>query len=153
VLKGGRGAQQGQGAGFANAWGYERIESDWRRLVEAPDIDAIDICVPNDLHAEIAIAAAKAGKMVLTEKPLARTAREGKPMVDAVEKAGVPNMVWYNYRRIPAVTFIRNMVAAGKLGRIFHYRAVPAGLDHQPRRAAGRRRAPGGSMSTRPALA
>jgi predicted dehydrogenase len=109
---------------FANAWGYERIESDWRRLVEAPDIDAIDICVPNDLHAEIAIAAAKAGKMVLTEKPLARTAREGKPMVDAVEKAGVPNMVWYNYRRIPAVTFIRNMVAAGKLGRIFHYRAA-----------------------------
>ncbi|HQZ13994.1 MAG TPA: Gfo/Idh/MocA family oxidoreductase, partial [Devosia sp.] len=108
---------------FANAWGYERVEDDWRKLVAAPDIDAIDICVPNDLHAEIAIAAAKAGKMVLTEKPLARTAKEGKPMVDAVEKAGVANMVWYNYRRIPAVTFIRNMVAAGKLGRIFHYRA------------------------------
>lgn len=76
--------------GFADAWGYERIETDWRKLIEAPDIDAIDICVPNDLHAEIAIAAARAGKMVLTEKPLARTAKEGKPMVDAVEKAGVP---------------------------------------------------------------
>jgi predicted dehydrogenase len=109
---------------FADMWSYERVESDWRKLIEAPDIDAIDICVPNDLHAEIAIAAAKAGKMVLTEKPLARTAKEGKPMVDAVEKAGVPNMVWYNYRRIPAVSFIKNMVAAGKLGRIFHYRAA-----------------------------
>jgi predicted dehydrogenase len=108
---------------FADQWGYERVENDWRRLVEADDIDAIDICVPNDLHAEIAIAAAKAGKMVLTEKPLARTAKEGKPMVDAVEKAGVANMVWFNYRRIPAVSFIKQMVAAGKLGRIFHYRA------------------------------
>lgn len=108
---------------FADQWGYERVESDWRKLVEAQDIDAIDICVPNDLHAEIAIAAAKAGKMVLTEKPLARTAKEGKPMVDAVEKAGVANMVWYNYRRIPAVTFIKQMVEKGKLGKIFHYRA------------------------------
>ena len=108
---------------FADQWGYERVESDWRKLVEAKDIDAIDICVPNDLHAEIAIAAARAGKMVLTEKPLARTAREGKPMVDAVEKAGVANMVWYNYRRIPAVTFIKQMVEKGKLGKIFHYRA------------------------------
>ena len=108
---------------FATMWGYERVEPDWRRLIEASDIDAIDICAPNDLHAEIAIAAAMAGKMVLTEKPLARTAAEGLPMVEAVEAAGVPNMVWYNYRRVPAVTLIRNMVAAGKLGQIFHYRA------------------------------
>jgi predicted dehydrogenase len=108
---------------FADAWGYERVETDWRRLIEAPDIDAIDICVPNDLHAEIAIAAARAGKMVLTEKPLARTAKEGKPMVAAVEKAGVANMVWYNYRRIPAVTFIKQMVQKGKIGKVFHYRA------------------------------
>ncbi len=108
---------------FADMWGYESVESDWRALIERKDIDAIDICVPNDLHAEIAIAAAKAGKMVLTEKPLARTAAEGLPMVEAVEKAGVPNMVWYNYRRVPAVMLIRNLVAAGKLGKIFHYRA------------------------------
>jgi predicted dehydrogenase len=109
--------------GFADMWGYERVENDWRKLVEAKDIDAIDICVPNDLHAEIAIAAARAGKMVLSEKPLARTAAEAMPMVEAVEKAGVPNMVWYNYRRVPAVTLIKNMVEAGKLGKIFHYRA------------------------------
>jgi len=108
---------------FAETWGYERAETDWRRLIEADDIDAIDICVPNDMHAEIAIAAAEAGKMVLCEKPLARTEAESKPMVDAVEKAGVPNLVWYNYRRVPAVTLIKNMVEAGKLGTIFHYRA------------------------------
>jgi predicted dehydrogenase len=108
---------------FAEMWGYESVESDWRVLVERKDIDAIDICVPNDLHAEIAIAAAKAGKMVLSEKPLARTEAEGKPMVEAVEKAGVANMVWYNYRRVPAVTLIKQWVASGKLGKIFHYRA------------------------------
>jgi len=108
---------------FAETWGYERAETDWRKVIEADDIDAIDICVPNDMHAEIAIAAAEAGKMVLCEKPLARTEAESKPMVDAVEKAGVANMVWYNYRRIPAVTLIKNMVADGKLGTIFHYRA------------------------------
>jgi predicted dehydrogenase len=108
---------------FADMWGYESVESDWRALIARKDIDAIDICVPNDLHAEIAIAAARAGKMVLTEKPLARTEAEGLPMVEAVEKAGVPNMVWYNYRRVPAVMLIRNLVASGKLGKIFHYRA------------------------------
>lgn len=108
---------------FAEAWGYESQESDWRHMVERADIDAIDICVPNDLHADIAIAAAKAGKMVLSEKPLARTAAEALPMVEAVEKAGVANMVWYNYRRVPAVTLIKQMVDEGRLGRIFHYRA------------------------------
>src|SRR5687767_791373 len=108
---------------FAETWGYESTESDWRRLVERKDIDAIDICAPNDAHAEIAIAAAEAGKMVLCEKPLARTAAESEPMVAAVEKAGVPNMVWYNYRRVPAVTLIKQVVDEGKLGRIFHYRA------------------------------
>jgi predicted dehydrogenase len=108
---------------FAEAWGYESQESNWRHMVERADIDAIDICVPNDLHAEIAIAAARAGKMVLSEKPLARTAAEALPMVEAVEAAGVANMVWYNYRRVPAVTLIKQMVDEGRLGRIFHYRA------------------------------
>ncbi|WP_291360696.1 Gfo/Idh/MocA family oxidoreductase [Devosia sp.] len=108
---------------FAEAWGYESQESDWRHMIARADIDAIDICVPNDLHAEIAIAAAGAGKMVLSEKPLARTEAEGKPMVEAVETAGVANMVWYNYRRVPAVMLIKHMVEQGRLGRIFHYRA------------------------------
>ena len=108
---------------FAARWGYESVETDWKKLVARKDIDAVDICVPNDLHMEIAIAAAKAGKMVLTEKPLSRTAAEGRKMVAAVEKAGAPNMVWYNYRRVPAVMLIKQVVESGKLGKIFHYRA------------------------------
>jgi predicted dehydrogenase len=108
---------------FADQWGFESIETDWRALVARDDIDAIDICTPNDTHAEIAIAAAAAGKMILCEKPLARTLAEAQTMVDAIEKAGVKNTVWYNYRRVPAVTLAKQIVDSGKLGRIFHYRA------------------------------
>ncbi|PRY02924.1 putative dehydrogenase [Pontibacter ummariensis] len=108
---------------FAEQWGYESTETDWRAVVARDDIDAVDICTPNDMHAEIAIAAAEAGKMVLCEKPLARTLAEAKQMVDAIEKAGVKNTVWYNYRRVPAVTLAKQIVDSGKLGRIFHYRA------------------------------
>jgi len=91
--------------------------------VEREDIDAIDICTPNNLHAEIAIAAAQAGKAILCEKPLAMNVEEGLPMVEAIEKAGVANTVWYNYRRVPAVTLVKNLIDEGRLGRIFHYRA------------------------------
>ncbi len=108
---------------FAGQWGFESVETDWQALVARDDIDAIDICTPNDTHASIAIAAAEAGKMVLCEKPLARTAEESEPMVEAVEKADVPNTVWYNYRRVPAVTLAKQIVDSGKLGKIFHYRA------------------------------
>src|SRR5436190_4203271 len=108
---------------FAANWGYQSIETDWRALVARKDIDLIDIATPNDMHAEIAIAAAKAGKMVLCEKPLARSAAEAKPMVDAVESAKVPNMVWYNYRRVPAVVLLNQLIDEGRLGKIFHYRA------------------------------
>ncbi|WP_026628678.1 Gfo/Idh/MocA family protein [Dyadobacter alkalitolerans] len=108
---------------FAEQWGYESVETDWRKIIERDDIDAIDICTPNDTHAEIAIAAAAAGKMILCEKPLARTLEEAKTMVDAIEKSGVKNTVWYNYRRVPAVTLAKQIVDSGKLGRIFHYRA------------------------------
>ena len=108
---------------FAEQWGYESTETDWRKLIERDDIDAVDICTPNDTHAEIAIAAAKAGKMILCEKPLARNLEESQVMVDAIEAAGVKNTVWYNYRRIPAVTLAKNIIASGKLGKIYHYRA------------------------------
>ena len=108
---------------FADQWGYKSIETDWQKLIERDDIDAIDICTPNDYHAAPAIAAAEAGKMVLCEKPLARTTEESQPMVDAVEKAGVANTVWYNYRRVPAVTLAKQIIDSGKLGKIFHYRA------------------------------
>jgi predicted dehydrogenase len=108
---------------FAEKWQYEGYETDWRKVIEREDIDAIDICTPNDSHAEIAIAAAQAGKMVLCEKPLARDLKESLPMVEAVEKAGVANTVWYNYRRAPAVTLAKKLIDEGRLGRVFHYRA------------------------------
>jgi predicted dehydrogenase len=108
---------------FADQWGYESTETDWRKLIERKDIDVIDIASPNDTHMEIAIAAAAAGKMVMCEKPLGRNAAESIKMVEAVEKAKVPNMVWYNYRRAPAVTLAKQMIEEGKLGKIFHYRA------------------------------
>jgi predicted dehydrogenase len=108
---------------FADTWGYETVETDWRKLLARDDIDLVDICLPNNLHKEVAIAAAKAGKMIICEKPLARDGKEALEMVKAVEKAGVPNLVSYNYRRIPAVTLAKNMIEEGRLGRIFHYRA------------------------------
>ena len=108
---------------FAQRWGYESIETDWRKLIARDDIDVVDICTPNDSHAEIAIAAARAGKAILCEKPLALNAPQAEKMVAAVQKAKVPNMVWYNYRRVPAVTLAKHLIDEGKLGRIFHYRA------------------------------
>ncbi len=108
---------------FAEKWGYETQETDWRKLLARKDIDVVDIACPNDMHKEIAIAAAKAGKMILCEKPLSMDGPEGLKMVQAVEKAGVPNMVWYNYRRVPAVTLAKQLIDEGRLGRIFHYRA------------------------------
>lgn len=108
---------------FADRWGYHSTETDWKKLIARDDIDVIDIATPNNTHAEIAHAAAKAGKMILCEKPLSMDAAEGKKMVAAVEKAGVPNMVWYNYRRVPAVTLAKQLIDEGRLGRIFHYRA------------------------------
>nr|HQA00368.1 Gfo/Idh/MocA family oxidoreductase [Phycisphaerae bacterium] len=109
---------------FAETWGYESVETDYRKLLERKDIDIVDICVPNNMHKEIAIAAAKAGKIILCEKPLALNVAEGQEMVDAVEKAGVPNLVSFNYRRVPAVTLAKQLIDQGRLGRIFHYRAV-----------------------------
>jgi predicted dehydrogenase len=108
---------------FAAKWGYESVETDWKKVLSRKDIDAVDICTPNNLHKEIAIAAAQAGKTILCEKPLAMNAAEGEEMCQAVEKAKVANIVWYNYRRVPAVTYAKQLIDEGRLGRIFHYRA------------------------------
>lgn len=117
------GRDKAQAQAHAARWGFAGIETDWRALVARDDIDLIDIASPNDTHKDIAIAAAQAGKMVMSEKPLGRTAEESRAMVAAVESAGVANMVWYNYRRIPAVTLAKQLIDEGRLGRIFHYRA------------------------------
>ena len=108
---------------FAEVWGYESIESDWRRLIARDDIDLVDICVPNCLHREIALAAAAAGKWIACEKPLAMSVAEGEAMVSAVERAGVPNLVWYNYRRVPAIALAKQLIDEGRIGRPYHYRA------------------------------
>jgi len=123
VLKAVCGRDEANAKAFAEKWGYESVETDWRALVGRKDIDAIDICTPNNTHAEIAHAAAKAGKMILCEKPLSMNLVEGRAMVQAVEEAKVPNTVWYNYRRVPAVTLAKQLIDEGRLGRIFHYRA------------------------------
>lgn len=104
--------------------GWKKASTDWREVVNDPEIDVIDINTPNDTHAEIAIAAAKAGKAILCEKPLARNVAECEAMVAAVKEAGVVNMVCHNYRRIPAIALAKKMIDDGLLGdRIYHYRA------------------------------
>ena len=123
VLKAVCGRNRARAKAFQQTWGYDSVETDWRRLVERKDIDVIDIASSNDTHAEVAIAAAQAGKTILCEKPLGRNGAESKAIVEAAEKASVPNMVWYNYRRVPAVTLAKELVSEGRLGRIFHYRA------------------------------
>ena len=109
---------------FADTWGYESVETDWRALIERDDIDLIDIGTPNNTHAEIAIAAAEAGKWVACEKPLAMNVEEAERMTAAVEKAGVPNFVWFNYRRVPAISLAKQVVDEGRIGKPFHYRAT-----------------------------
>lgn len=103
--------------------GWDMFVTDWREVVTDPTIDIVDINTPNDSHAEIAMAAAKAGKAILCEKPLALNVKEARAMTDAVKKAGVVNMVCHNYRRIPALALAKKMIDNGDLGTIYHYRA------------------------------
>jgi predicted dehydrogenase len=123
ILKAACGRDRAKTQAFADQWGYESVETDWKALLARKDIDAVDICTPNNVHKEIALAAAKAGKMILCEKPLAMNSAEGEEMCRAVESAKVPNIVWYNYRRVPAVTFAKQLIDQGRLGKIFHFRA------------------------------
>jgi len=123
VLKVICGLVEDEARAFAEQWGYQSHTTDWKSVIADDDIDVVDICVPNNLHAEMAIAAAEAGKAILCEKPLAMNAAEGEKMVAAVEKAGVANMVSFNYRRVPAITLAKQLIDEGRLGKIFHYRA------------------------------
>lgn len=124
VLKAACGRNAEKTGTFAQTWGYESVESDWRTLVERDDIDVIDICTPNNSHRDIAVAAAQNGKMILCEKPLAMDVAEGEEMTRAVEDAGVANMVWFNYRRVPAISLAKQVCDEGRIGRAFHYRAT-----------------------------
>src|SRR3954463_9260764 len=113
-------------AAAANLLSWASTETDWRRVVERDDVDLVDICTPGDTHAEIAIAALAAGKHVLCEKPLANSVAEAEAMAAAAERAaasGVRAMVGFTYRRVPAVTLARQLVADGRLGQLRHVRA------------------------------
>ena len=120
----------------ASQWGWEEIATDWRAVVDRKDIQVVDIAVPNALHAPIAMAAAAAGKTVLCEKPLAMSLDEAERMATAVR--GLPNLVWFNYRRVPAVAFAKILLSEGHVGQVFHYRALylnQSGSD--PTKASG----------------
>jgi predicted dehydrogenase len=106
---------------FAATWGYESTVLDWRQAIARDDVDLVDVCLPNNLHHDVVLAAAKAGKMVVCEKPLAMNVREAEEMVAAVEKAGVANMVSFNYRRVPAIALAKQLVDEGRIGRPFHF--------------------------------
>src|SRR5215472_4154913 len=106
---------------FRRQWGWEEAATEWESIVARPDIQIVDIAVPNALHKPIALAAAAAGKMVFCEKPLGLTLEEAKQMAEAVR--GLPNLVWFNYRRVPAVRFARQLIEEDRIGQVFHYRA------------------------------
>ncbi len=110
--------------GFQAKWGYESLETDWKKCIARDDIDVVDICVPNFMHKDCVIAAAEAGKIIVCEKPLAMNVAEAEEMVAAVEKAGVPNMVSFNYRRVPAIALFKQVIDEGRVGHPFHYRAT-----------------------------
>jgi predicted dehydrogenase len=111
-------------AAAAQKLGWQSYETDWHALIDRDDIDVIDICTPGDSHAEIAIAALRAGKHVLCEKPLANTVDEARAMTDAAIAADARSMCGYSYRRVPAVALMARMVADGRVGQIRHVRAV-----------------------------
>lgn len=108
----------------AQRLGYDTWTTDWRRVVDDPDVHIVDIATPNDSHLEIAVAAAEAGKHIICEKPLARTAAEARVMADAVARAGVVNLVAFNYRRTPAVALAKRYLDEGVLGRVLSFRGT-----------------------------
>lgn len=109
---------------FCQRFGWQSQETDWKKLIARNDIDVIDICTSNNVHMPIAVAAAKAGKHIICEKPVAMNAAEAKAMLDAAEAAGIKHMVAFNYRRVPAIAFARQMIDEGKIGKVFHFNAV-----------------------------
>lgn len=109
---------------FADRWGWQHIETDWRKVLERDDVDVVDISLPQHLHHEVAIAAARAGKHLFCEKPLAFNAADAEAMLHAAEEAGVVHYVNHNYRRTPAVRLAKQLIEEGRIGRIFHWRGA-----------------------------
>lgn len=118
------GRDEKQAKKAARQYGWQEVETDWRTAVQRDDIDLIDICTPGDTHAEIAVAAARAGKIVFCEKPLANTVDEAITMYKAVQKAKATHMICHNYRKAPAVALARQLIEEGRLGDLYHYRGT-----------------------------
>lgn len=121
------GRDLGRTKAAAARYGWASVQTDWRELVESPDVQVVDICTPGDSHCEIALAALAAGKHVLCEKPLANTVAEAEQMAEAAARAatrGVRSMVAFNYRRVPALAFARKLIEDGRIGTVRHVRAV-----------------------------
>ncbi|PYY07238.1 MAG: oxidoreductase [Acidobacteria bacterium] len=139
---------------MASHWGWQEVSTDWREIVSRKDVQVVDIAVPNALHGPIALAAAAAGKILLCEKPLAVSLEEAENMAKAAHH--VPNLVWFNYRRVPAVAFAKKLIEEGRLGEAFHYRALYLNQSgNDPAKASGWRyqRAQAGSGATGDLLA
>lgn len=124
VLKVACGRNQANLTAFAHRFGWAHQETSWEKLIARDDVDLIDISTPNDLHKPIAIAAARAGKHILCEKPMAVNEAEARSMLDAAHEAGVVHMMIFNYRFLPAIQLARQMIEAGKIGKIHHFNAV-----------------------------
>ncbi|NJN96526.1 MAG: Gfo/Idh/MocA family oxidoreductase [Anaerolineales bacterium] len=124
VLKVACGRNEGPLKEFADKWGWEEIETDWEKVIQRDDIDIVDISVPQALHRDVAIAAAKARKHIFCEKPMALNLAQAKEMYEAAENAGVTHYLNHNYRRCPAVTLAKQLIDQGKIGRIFHWRGA-----------------------------
>jgi len=124
VLRAACGRNRPELEAFARRFGWQTTETSWERMVARDDIDLVDICTSNVTHMPIAVAAAKAGKHVLCEKPIAMNAGEARRMLDAAREADVRHMVAFNYRRVPAIVLARHMIEAGKIGTIRHFNAV-----------------------------
>jgi len=107
----------------ATRWGWKNHTTDYHTMLTNPDIHLIDVATPNNAHPEIVLAAAAAHKAVACEKPLARTLKEAREMAAAVKHAGIPNFVWFNYRRVPALAFARQLITQGRIGKVYHVRA------------------------------
>jgi len=124
VLKAICGRNEAEVREAARNLGWETYETDWRKLIERGDIDIVDVAAPGNLHAEIAIAAARAGKHVLCEKPLASSAGQAKDMLNAVEQAQVKHGIFFNYRKAPTIALAKHLIDDGAIGKIYHWRAA-----------------------------
>jgi predicted dehydrogenase len=134
---------------MARRWDWQETAADWRSVIERDDIQVVDIATPNHLHAPIAMAAARAGKIIWCEKPLATTLNEASEMLGAARN--LPNLVWFNYRRVPAVVLAKQLIEQGRLGQIFHYRALylnQSGVDPAKTATWRYRRSEAGSGAT-----